>query len=922
MQILKARPADGAARAAAAVESTRAGAPAVFLARACQTGCLSRLCEGSRPLHDMHLGGWRPAAGVGATPPPARGPQLANGSPGCTSGCENRAALQVRRACSPRPRGRGAGCGCARTRCSCARPPCAAGAAGRSARAPNTHAAHAQATRAARRGTMGHQPPGTQRGVGRQGGVPHATGPATPCRDDGGRTGSNSPGTGRGRGGRQSPEQQRAQHGWRQGQRQQQQQRQTPANQQQQQRQQAAGPQHQQQQPRRSPGQPEEQDTACAFATVHEAAAMWRAHQQQQASGGGAMLSPAQLASLVAQLEVLATGSGDSSSGSGLAGSSGGSSSSNSSSIQLRLPLAEAQELRLLVPQVAAAAAAVAADMAPCAWAATVRALTTLPGSSSGAALSAAVEAGRPKLGALTMGEQAALASSLAAVGVRPSNAWFGAFLMEAQVKLPDGGLDDLAALLGAIAALGVVPSRSWIVGLSAAALDALCAAQPAAAAAAAASRPLTRATDAATSDGERAAATGAVRLLGALAAARQPPEPRLAAALLAAARAEFARLSTWQLTDLLVALGELQVAPPPAWLGAYLDATAARLQVDGDCSSGAYGPRELAASVAALGALQRTAALRGAPRAWQAPEQAAAAAAAAAALEARCGAWVSAALAAASAQLPAFGARDLAALLSGLACLPPGAAPGAAALAAILAETGAKLGRFDAHGLAALLEAVTALAEVQQAQRQQLQQSPALAEGEPDRAAYVDPSWLAAYFSIVSSKLPVFSGADLLCVLRALALASSGGSGALAVRLPQGWLPAALTALAGRCSVLDVRALADALDAAAALTSQHGADAEAAALAAAAAAAAASASPDDAARDPPALLRLLRRMHAFGAPPPSRWAAAVAASLAQQRQLVQALGDEMGGGGRGDDSVGTLEECERLLLVQAGAPL
>jgi hypothetical protein len=237
-------------------------------------------------------------------------------------------------------------------------------------------------------------------------------------------------------------------------------------------------------------------------------------------------------------------------------------------------------------------------------------------------------------------------------------------------------------------------------------------------------------------------------QLLSALAEARHAVKPQLTAALWGATAASLAAADAAALTELLVALGELQLVPPAAWIQRYYAATSA-----GARRAVGYRPWQIAASVAALGRL----AAAGLPCCSSAPQQ----------QQQQdgvqdCSAWVVWMLRAADPHLQqgsgqhSFAPRDLVALLSGVAALQLQDSP--ARCEHILAALQGVLPRLNTAGLADAFEAVAAL---QQQQRQQAQVQAQL--------VLPDGLW-QALLTEVAVKLPVFPADHLARVLQCVA--------------------------------------------------------------------------------------------------------------------------------------------------------
>jgi len=234
-------------------------------------------------------------------------------------------------------------------------------------------------------------------------------------------------------------------------------------------------------------------------------------------------------------------------------------------------------------------------------------------------------------------------------------------------------------------------------------------------------------------------------QLLSALAEARHTPKPQLAAVLWGATGSSLQTADVSSLVELLVALGELQLVPPAAWLEQFFAASSSSTVLQH------YKPWQLSGSAAALGRLaaasaaQQQQSQQGGQRLADVPG---------------CKAWVAATLATVQQHLPAFAARDLAALLSGLAALQP--AVEAQQLQELLTELQSKLPRLNTAGLAATTEA--AMVFHQQWRQQQQQQ--------------LSGGFIEALLREVAVKLPMFPADDLARVVLAVAASGTRPSG------------------------------------------------------------------------------------------------------------------------------------------------
>uniref|UniRef100_A0A383WE98 Uncharacterized protein n=1 Tax=Tetradesmus obliquus TaxID=3088 RepID=A0A383WE98_TETOB len=451
-----------------------------------------------------------------------------------------------------------------------------------------------------------------------------------------------------------------------------------------------------------------------------------------------------------------------------------------------------------------AAAAAAAAPLRPRDLLRCISCLASLKYSMPGRLshlLEAGPAGGRAGLAGLRMQQLAGLAGSLARAGVRPSNAWLVGLMQEAQAKLQSAQLSQLSQLLAGLVKMGVKPAASWLACLEEQAVA--CLVEQAVrvqvtqgqrqqqqqlddnAAAEGGSSNLRRSSS---SNNSRSPAGcrlhDVAQLLAAFAEARHSPAPQLAAALWGATADSLAAADVAALVELLTALGELQLVPPGSWMQQYYCSTTSHL--------GQYRPWQLAASAAAVGKLVQ-AGRSGTSQPTILQQQNAAAAD-----ETRAAEWVSAVLQQVQRQLPAFAARDLAALLSGLAALQLPLA--ASQLAAICSEAQQKLPRLNTAGLAALL---TAVVNLQQQQQQQQQQA---SGGSAAVAELLTAEWAGAFLRETAAKLPVFPADDLAAVL--LALRASG------LQPSALWLQAAAAQLASKLTLLQPSGVVAVLDA------------------------------------------------------------------------------------------------------------
>jgi hypothetical protein len=250
-------------------------------------------------------------------------------------------------------------------------------------------------------------------------------------------------------------------------------------------------------------------------------------------------------------------------------------------------------------------------------------------------------------------------------------------------------------------------------------------------------------------------------QLLTALAEARHSPKPQLSAVLWSATQGSLAAADAASLVELIASLGELQLVPPDVWLQQFFAAVGSATVLQ-QCR-----PWQLAATVAAVGRL--AAATRGSQPQQQRQQQQLS-------NVAGCRVWVEASLAAVQQHLPGFAARDLSALLSGLAALQ--VQVGAAQVQLLLSELQGKLPRLNSAGLADVTEAVVAFSRQWQQQGQQVSAS----------------GFMEALLREVAVKLPVFPAEDLARVLLAVADSDAQPS--------QLWLQVSRSSFRGPCNV------------------------------------------------------------------------------------------------------------------------
>jgi hypothetical protein len=389
--------------------------------------------------------------------------------------------------------------------------------------------------------------------------------------------------------------------------------------------------------------------------------------------------------------------------------------------------------------------------------------------------------------------------------------------LQEAQAKLPSANLSQLSQLLSGLVKMGVKPAASWLDSMQEQAVQCLVEqavwAQvtegqrqqqqqldvdaAAAAAGSTSNAPQQGIGSAVRSSSSSRSPAGCqlhdvAQLLAALAEARHSPAPQLAAALWGATANSLAVADVAALVELLTALGELQLVPPTSWMQQYYGSTAVHL--------GQYRPWQLAASVAAVGKLVQAASSSSvSPSTTQQQQQEASAAEVAGSSE-----WVTVVLQEVQRQLPAFAARDLAALLAGLAALQLPLA--ASQLGGICNEAQQKLPRLNTAGLASLLTAVVTLEQQQQQQQQQQGVDAGAGDSAPTAAVLLTDDWAQSFLREVAAKLPVFPADDLAAVL--LALRASG------LQPSELWLKAAAAQLRSKLTLLQPSGVVSVLDA------------------------------------------------------------------------------------------------------------
>lgn len=243
-------------------------------------------------------------------------------------------------------------------------------------------------------------------------------------------------------------------------------------------------------------------------------------------------------------------------------------------------------------------------------------------------------------------------------------------------------------------------------------------------------------------------------QLLIALSEAKHPPRPQLAAVLWGATAGSLASADSATLVELVTALGELQLVPPAAWLQQYFIASS----TNGVLAT--YRPWQLASSIAAVGRLAVAAG---------GSQQGAVNSLDGAAV------WADALLGAVQQQLPSFAARDLAALLSGLAALRLQLRSSQVQL--LLSELQGKLPRLNTAGLADVAEAVLAFSTAQQQHQTEAAgrsggQDMQMAGQQQQQQAQTTADFREALLREVAVKLPVFPADDLARVLLAVAAA------------------------------------------------------------------------------------------------------------------------------------------------------
>jgi hypothetical protein len=260
--------------------------------------------------------------------------------------------------------------------------------------------------------------------------------------------------------------------------------------------------------------------------------------------------------------------------------------------------------------------------------------------------------------------------------------------------------------------------------------------------------------------------------LLTAIAEAKHVPQPQLAAALWGATGPTLIAAGTASLVDVMTALGELQLVPPGSWMQQYFSSTVGRLEQ--------YRPWQLAVSVAAIGNLT-AAGLTGCRQQQQQQQQQHHTAGAGV----DCAGWVQAVLSVVEKRLRDFSARDLAALLGGLAALQLQLP--APQLQLLLAEAKEKLPRFNPAGLAGITQAVVQL-------EQQHQQY--CGGRSSSGSLLLSEAWMGALLREAAQKLPVFAAHDLCGLLVAVQ-----GSG---FRPSSLWVEAAAAQLQSKLTVLE----------------------------------------------------------------------------------------------------------------------
>jgi hypothetical protein len=371
-------------------------------------------------------------------------------------------------------------------------------------------------------------------------------------------------------------------------------------------------------------------------------------------------------------------------------------------------------------------------------------------------------------------------------------------------------------------------------------------------------------------------------QLLSALAEARHAPKPQLVAALWGATAASLAPVNASSLTELLVALGELRLVPPLAWMRQLYAATQAA------AAGEQYRPWQLAASVDAvgrlaaagmLGATQGAAGRAQPPMHQQQPQDQQRLAGVQ-----ECTAWVAAMLQCAERFLAgtpqrSFAARDLVACLTGIAALQPVLASSsdaslAQSLRGILAALQGNLARLNTGGLTAAFEAAVALRQQQQ----------------------VPDGFVQALLLEVAVKLPVFPADHMARVLHC-AVASHVAPSPLWLQV-RGWgVRACVRACVWR-AVLPCLASGSSMHEVVVLHPPHRCRHQPL-LAPAPQAVAAQLSSKLTLLEPPALLGVMAALDGLGSPPDRAWEAAALAAFdgrltelsgAQLQQLLALL--------------------------------
>lgn len=410
--------------------------------------------------------------------------------------------------------------------------------------------------------------------------------------------------------------------------------------------------------------------------------------------------------------------------------------------------------------------------------------------------------------------------------------------LQEAERRLPSAGLPQLSQLLQGLVKMGVKPAASWIDSLQDQAVHCLIeqavrcqvsqdqmqqgqqqqrdAVQLLGGSPTTGSSSSSSYTDRLGDSRSYAACQlhTIAQLLTAFAEARHSPKPQLSAALWGATASSLAAADVSSLVELLSALGELQLVPPASWMGQYYSSTAVHLQ-----QQGRYKPWQLAESVKALGGLVKAGLQCGSSSevhlyAQQQEQQqqhadvlAEPTLTAGAAPEGLphwdCAAWVAAVVAVIHQQLTFFAARDIAALLCGLASLQ--LPLDAQQLQPILHEAQQKLSRLNTAGLAMLAEAAVEL-DKQQQQQQQLESAE-----QQQQPVLLTADWMGAFLQEAAVKFPVFPAEDLARLLIAMSRCSVCRPSSL-------WFEAAAVQLHSKLTVLEPSSVIQVLTAFAAM--------------------------------------------------------------------------------------------------------